>query len=152
METCITPFPEVKRDNQVTGGELKRFPARLFDVPPRIKNGDVPGVTSELYKEDNKLWEKHVNECKRIDRLLGTARYWNIMDMNAGLGGFVASLESLKLWMMNVVPNVAKNTLGVIYERGLMDISQDWCEGFSTYPRTYDIIHANGIFKLYLDK
>lgn len=152
METCITPFPEVKRANQVAGGELKRFPARLFDLPPRVANGDVPGVTSELYKEDNKLWDKHVNEYKRINRLLGTTRYRNIMDMNAGLGGFAAALESPKLWVMNVVPNIAHNTLGVIYERGLIGIYHDWCEGFSTYPRTYDLIHANGVFKLYRDK
>ncbi|EYU17842.1 hypothetical protein MIMGU_mgv1a0244301mg, partial [Erythranthe guttata] len=26
------------------------------------------------------------------------------------------------------------------------------CEGFSTYPRTYDLIHASGVFKLYQDK
>jgi hypothetical protein len=26
------------------------------------------------------------------------------------------------------------------------------CEAFSTYPRTYDLIHANGIFTLYKDR
>jgi hypothetical protein len=26
------------------------------------------------------------------------------------------------------------------------------CEAFSTYPRTYDLIHANGIFTLYRDR
>lgn len=26
------------------------------------------------------------------------------------------------------------------------------CEAFSTYPRTYDLIHANGVFSLYKDK
>lgn len=26
------------------------------------------------------------------------------------------------------------------------------CEGFSTYPRTYDLIHASGLFSLYQDK
>lgn len=26
------------------------------------------------------------------------------------------------------------------------------CEAFSTYPRTYDLIHANGVFCLYKDK
>ncbi|KAG8374634.1 hypothetical protein BUALT_Bualt10G0016400 [Buddleja alternifolia] len=152
METCITPYPEVKSANQVAGGELKKFPARLFDVPPRVANGNVPGVTSESYEEDNKLWKKHVKEYKRISRLLGTTRYRNIMDMNAGLGGFAAALESSKLWVMNVVPTIAPKTLGAIFERGLIGIYHDWCEGFSTYPRTYDLIHANGAFKLYQDK
>ncbi|XP_064977538.1 probable methyltransferase PMT2 isoform X2 [Musa acuminata AAA Group] len=27
-----------------------------------------------------------------------------------------------------------------------------WCEAFSTYPRTYDLIHANGVFSLYQNK
>ncbi|PWA64021.1 ATP binding protein [Artemisia annua] len=26
------------------------------------------------------------------------------------------------------------------------------CEGFSTYPRTYDLVHANGLFRLYQDR
>ncbi|KAJ7952643.1 S-adenosyl-L-methionine-dependent methyltransferases superfamily protein [Quillaja saponaria] len=149
METCKTPFPEVTTANEVAGGELKKFPARLFAVPPRIDEGLVPGVTAESYLEDNKLWKKHVDTYKRINRLIGTTRYRNVMDMNAGLGGFAAALESKKSWVMNVVPTIATNTLGVIYERGLIGIYHDWCEGFSTYPRTYDLIHANGLFGLY---
>lgn len=149
METCVTPYPEVTSANEVAGGELKKFPARLFAIPPRIAAGLVEGVTVESYEEDNKLWKKHVNTYKRINKLLGTTRYRNIMDMNAGLGGFAAALESPKSWVMNVVPTIAKNTLGVIYERGLIGIYHDWCEGFSTYPRTYDFIHASGVFSLY---
>ncbi|KAG8078759.1 hypothetical protein GUJ93_ZPchr0007g4606 [Zizania palustris] len=54
---------------------------------------------------------------------------------------------------MNVVPaNLTSNTLGIIYERGLIGTYMDWCESFSTYPRTYDVIHANGLFSLYIDK
>ncbi|GJX06411.1 probable methyltransferase PMT2 [Tanacetum coccineum] len=34
--------------------------------------------------------------------------------------------------------------LGVIYH--------DWCESFSTYPRMYDLIHANSLFSLYSDR
>ncbi|KAM7254057.1 hypothetical protein ACFE04_031739 [Oxalis oulophora] len=40
-------------------------------------------------------------------------RYRNVMDMNAGLGGFAVALESPKSWVMNVVPTTADNTLGV---------------------------------------
>ncbi|KAB2604864.1 methyltransferase PMT14 [Pyrus ussuriensis x Pyrus communis] len=126
MDTCVTPSPEVTNANEVAVGELK-FPARLYAVPPRIANGLVVG----------------------INRLIGTTRYWNVMDMNAGLGGFAAALESRKLWVMNVVPTIAKNTFGVIYERGLIGIYHDWCEGFSTYPSSYDLIHASGVFSLY---
>ncbi|XP_044504218.1 probable methyltransferase PMT14 [Mangifera indica] len=149
MEACTTPFPEVSNAKEVAGGELRKFPARLLAVPPRIANGEIEGLTVESYQKDNKLWKKHVNAYKRMNRLIGTARYRNIMDMNAELGGFAAALESPKSWVMNVVPTNAKNTLGVIYERGLIGIYHDWCEGFSTYPRTYDLIHANGVFSLY---
>ncbi|XP_038686865.1 probable methyltransferase PMT14 [Tripterygium wilfordii] len=152
MEACITPFPKVASTNEVAGGELQKFPARLFAVPPRIAKGFVDGVTAETYEKDNKLWKKHVNAYKRTNKLIGTARYRNVMDMNAGLGGFAAALESPKSWVMNVVPSISKNTLGVIYERGLIGIYHDWCEGFSTYPRTYDLIHANGVFSLYRNK
>ncbi|XP_031261519.1 probable methyltransferase PMT2 [Pistacia vera] len=147
METCITPYPDV------ASGELKPFPERLYATPPRIASGSVPGVSVESYQEDNAKWKKHINSYKKINRLIDSGRYRNIMDMNAGFGGFAAALQSPKLWVMNVVPTMAeKNTLGVIYERGLIGIYHDWCEAFSTYPRTYDLVHANGVFSLYKDK
>ncbi|CAB4309737.1 unnamed protein product [Prunus armeniaca] len=124
MDTCVTPSPEVTNANEVAVGALK-FPARLYAVPPRIANGLVDRVTTESYQEDNKLWKKHVNTYKRINNLIVTTRYRNVMDMNAGLGGFAAALESRKSWVMNVVPTIAKNTLGVIYERGLVGIYHD---------------------------
>ncbi|XAR56004.1 hypothetical protein NMG60_11036276 [Bertholletia excelsa] len=144
MEKCITVSP---------GREIKPFPERLNGVPPRIASGSVPGVSVEAYMEDNKMWKKHVNAYKNIIKIINSGRYRNIMDMNAGFGGFAAALESPKLWVMNVVPTIAKkNTLGVVYERGLIGIYHDWCEAFSTYPRTYDLLHANGVFSLYKDK
>ncbi|KAJ6308532.1 hypothetical protein OIU76_018168 [Salix suchowensis] len=152
METCKTPLPKVTSANEVAGGGLKKFPERLYAVPPQIAKGLVEGVTAESFEEDNKLLRKHVLAYKRINKLIGTTRYRNIMDMNARLGGFAAALESPKSWVMNVVPTIAKNTLGVIYERGLVGIYHDWCEGFSTYPRTYDFIHAKGVFSLYQNK
>lgn len=124
MEACITPLPDAM--NEIAGGELKKFPDRLFAVPPRIAKGSVSGVTTESYHEDNKQWKKHVIVYERINRLIGTTRYRNIMDMNAGLGGFAAALESPKSWVMNVVPTIAENTLGAIYERGLIGIYHDW--------------------------
>uniref|UniRef100_A0A2P2MDC1 Methyltransferase n=1 Tax=Rhizophora mucronata TaxID=61149 RepID=A0A2P2MDC1_RHIMU len=153
MEACITPYPNVGSPNEVSGGELKAFPERLYAVPPRVASGSIAGVSVETYQDYNKLWKKHVNAYKKINKLIDSGRYRNIMDMNAEMGGFAAALESPNLWVMNVVPTIAeKNTLGVIYERGLIGIYHDWCEGFSTYPRTYDLIHARGVFSLYKDK
>ncbi|XP_021310879.1 probable methyltransferase PMT19 isoform X2 [Sorghum bicolor] len=77
----------------------------------------------------------------------------NVMDMSAGFGGFAAAMSKHPVWVMNVVPaNRTENTLGVIYERGLIGTYTDWCEAFSTYPRTYDLIHGNGIFSSHIHK
>lgn len=127
METCVTPFPEVTSDGEeVAGGKLKKFPARLFAVPPRISKGLIPDVTAESFEEDNKIWRKHVNVYKRINNLIGSPRYRNVMDMNANLGGFAAAVHSKNSWVMNVVPTISKNTLGAIYERGLVGMYHDW--------------------------
>ncbi|XP_019198147.1 PREDICTED: probable methyltransferase PMT2 [Ipomoea nil] len=152
MEACVTPYPESSDLDEVAGEELRPFPERLNAVPPRVASGSIPRLSAELFVEDNKLWRKHTNAYKRVNKILDTGRYRNIMDMNAGLGSFAAALESSKLWVMNVVPTIAnRDTLGIIYERGLIGIYHDWCEAFSTYPRTYDLIHANGLFSLYKD-
>lgn len=152
MEPCVTPYNSDKTD-EVPTGDLKPFPERLHAVPPRIASGSVSGVSVEAYVEDSKKWKKHVNAYRKIIKIIDTGRYRNIMDMNARFGGFAAALQSPKLWVMNVVPTISENRyLGIVYERGLIGIYHDWCEGFSTYPRTYDLIHANGVFSLYKDK
>ncbi|XP_019420834.1 PREDICTED: probable methyltransferase PMT18 [Lupinus angustifolius] len=77
----------------------------------------------------------------------------NVMDMNAYLGGFAAALLKYPVWVMNVVsPNSDHDTLGAIYERGFIGTYHDWCEAFSTYSRTYDLIHAGGVFNIYQDR
>ncbi|KAF9591074.1 hypothetical protein IFM89_001284 [Coptis chinensis] len=130
MEACITPYPEVKSPDELAGVELKVFPDRLNVVPPRIATGSIPGVSEETYMEDKKLWTKHANAYRKIITILDSGRYRNIMDMNAGLGSFAAAIESPKLWVMNVVPTISvKNTLGAIYERGLIGIYHDCTDG-----------------------
>lgn len=47
---------------------------------------------------------------------------------------------------MNVVPAHAPDTLPIIFERGLVGVYHDWCESFGTYPRTYDLLHADHLF------
>lgn len=76
-----------------------------------------------------------------------------MMDANAYLGGFAASLMKYPVWVMNVVPaKIEPDTLGIIYERGFIGTYNDWCEAFSTYPRTYDLIHAGGLISQYQDR
>ncbi|KAK8584156.1 hypothetical protein V6N12_068404 [Hibiscus sabdariffa] len=153
MEACATPYPEQTEQDGVADGEWKPFPDRINAIPFGISSGSVTGVSDDMYQEDVRVWEKHVKSYKSINNIIDSGRFRNIMDMNAGLGSFAAALESPKLWVMNVMPTIAeRDTLGIIYERGLIGIYHDWCEAFSTYPRTYDLIHANGIFSLYMNK
>ncbi|GMH01787.1 hypothetical protein Nepgr_003626 [Nepenthes gracilis] len=71
----------------------------------------------------------------------------NVMDMNAHYGGLNAAfLEAKKsVWVMNVVPVGIRNTLPLILDQGYAGVLHDWCEPFPTYPRTYDLLHANGL-------
>ncbi|KAL2458355.1 putative methyltransferase PMT15 [Abeliophyllum distichum] len=154
LETCLTPLPEVSNNEEVAGGELEKWPERLNAVPPRITRRTVNGVTPETFQQNSRLWKKRISYYKSVNNQLGqVGRYRNILDMNAFLGGFAGSLIEDPLWVMNIVPVEAKvNTLGVIYERGLIGAYHSWCEAMSTYPRTYDLIHADAVFTLYKNR
>lgn len=119
MENCVTPTK--------FSGSWKPFPERLNALPSKITGGAIRGVSKEVFEEDNRLWKKHVNAYKRVNKIIDSGRYRNVMDMNAGLGSFAAALDSPKLWVMNVVPTIAeKSTLSVVFERGLIGIYHDW--------------------------
>lgn len=154
MEKCITPMPEVRGLHDIAGGALEKWPQRAFAIPPRISTSGS-GITVEKFHEDNEVWKERVAHYKRIIGALPQGRYRNVMDMNAYLGGFAAALTKYPVWVMNVVPADSSSdhdTLGLIYERGFIGTYHDWCEAFSTYPRTYDLIHAAGVFSIYQDR
>ncbi|XP_031261364.1 probable methyltransferase PMT15 isoform X1 [Pistacia vera] len=154
METCLTQLPEVSDIKEIAGGKLANWPERLTAVPPRIYSGSLNGITAEMFREDTELWKKRVAHYKTVDyQLAQNGRYRNLLDMNSYLGGFAAALVDDPVWVMNMVPIEAEiNTLGVIYERGLIGSYQNWCEAMSNYPRTYDFIHADSVFSLYKDR
>ncbi|XP_061359876.1 probable methyltransferase PMT16 [Gastrolobium bilobum] len=154
LQACLSPVPEVSNKEETSGRVLDNWPGRLKSIPPRIYLGTIEGVTPEAYSNDNELWKKRVSYYKTVNNQLGkSGRYRNLLDMNAYLGGFAAALIEDPVWVMNVVPVQAEvNTLGAIYERGLIGTYHDWCEAMSTYPRTYDLIHADSVFSLYSDR
>ncbi|KAL8519387.1 hypothetical protein ACS0TY_010357 [Phlomoides rotata] len=154
LETCLTPLPQVSDSDDISGGGVAKWPKRLNAIPPRISRGSVNGVTAEKFEKNMQVWKRRVSYYKTVNNQLGQkGRYRNILDMNAFLGGFAANLIKDPIWVMNIVPVEAElNTLGVIYERGLIGTYQSWCEAMSTYPRTYDLIHADSIFTLYKDR
>ncbi|KAJ3672538.1 hypothetical protein LUZ60_007259 [Juncus effusus] len=135
MEPCITPLPS-------TFSPLSPWPQRANSIPPRV-------LSPSSFTQDTKLWVDRVNHYKRLIPPLTKGRFRNIMDMNSGIGSFAAALVRDPVWVMNVVPVENTESLGVIYERGLIGSYHDWCEAFSTYPRTYDLLHADNLFTLY---
>lgn len=127
MEPCITPLPTVKEIKAVAGGVLEKWPKRLNVKPLRIRSAISELVTISSFNEDNKLWNRRVSQYGKVIKSLSTGKLRNIMDMNAGLGGFAAALSKYMVWVMNVVPFDAKNnTLGVIYDRGLIGTYMNW--------------------------
>ncbi|CAL0318330.1 unnamed protein product [Lupinus luteus] len=154
LDTCLTPLPEVIGIKEVGGGGLAKWPERLTSIPPRIGSGSLNGITPEVFKENTELWKKRAAYYKTLDpQLAEHGRYRNLLDMNSYLGGFAAALVDDPVWVMNVVPVEAEiNTLGAIYERGLIGTYQNWCEAMSTYPRTYDFIHGDSVFSLYQNR
>ncbi|KAE8727875.1 putative methyltransferase PMT4 [Hibiscus syriacus] len=74
----------------------------------------------------------------------------NVLDMNACYGGFTAALleAGKSAWVMNVVPTSGPNYLPLILDRGYIGVLHNWCEAFPTYPRTYDMVHADGLLSL----
>ncbi|CAL1366062.1 unnamed protein product [Linum trigynum] len=149
MEACITPLPPVSDVHHVSGGTLQNWPKRLNVAPPRLKS---EGISVKEFNEDNLVWRKRVAHYGVILKPFTQGKYRNIMDMNAGIGGFAAALIKLPVWVMNVVPPDTNSNLSIVYQRGLIGTYMNWCEAFSTYPRTYDLIHANGVFSIYMNK
>lgn len=121
-------MPEVGHVKDVAGGMLANWPERLTAVPPRIIRRSVKGITAKNFREDTNKWKKRVAYYKNFDgNLAVSGRFRNILDMNANLGGFAAALINDPVWVMNMVPVEAEiNTLGIIYERGLIGTYQNW--------------------------
>ncbi|KAK4397312.1 putative methyltransferase PMT13 [Sesamum angolense] len=130
-------------------GTIPNWPERLQKAPSRasvMENG------TDVFEVDNQRWTRRIAYYKNTLKIkLGTPSIRNIMDMNAFFGGFAAAIISDPVWVMNVVPSSKTLTLDVIYDRGLIGVYHDWCEPFSTYPRTYDLIHVDDIESLLKD-
>ncbi|KAF5181851.1 S-adenosyl-l-methionine-dependent methyltransferases superfamily protein [Thalictrum thalictroides] len=127
---------------------------------------DIHGVNSEDFAEDSLNWKSAVrNYWSLLSPLIFSDHpkrpgdedpsppfnmLRNVLDMNAQFGSFnSALLEAGKtVWVMNVVPTSGPNYLPLILDRGFVGVLHDWCEAFPTYPRTYDMVHANGLLSL----
>ncbi|KAL6980592.1 hypothetical protein U1Q18_022233 [Sarracenia purpurea var. burkii] len=146
LRACITRLPE-----DGAGANVPTWPSRLHSPPDRLQSIRMDAYISrrELFRAESKYWNEIIGSYVH-------ALHWkkfklrNVLDMRAGFGGFAAALIDHKLdcWVLNVVPVSGPNTLPVIYDRGLLGVMHDWCEPFDTYPRTYDLLHAAGLFSI----
>uniref|UniRef100_A0A803L759 Methyltransferase n=1 Tax=Chenopodium quinoa TaxID=63459 RepID=A0A803L759_CHEQI len=131
LKACITRIP-----NNGSGANVSTWPERLHHPPDRLQTiqMDAFAARKELMKAESKYW-------KEIIQSYISAFRWR---------EFAAALHEFDLncWVMNVVPVSGFNTLPVIYDRGLLGVMHDWCESFDTYPRTYDLLHASGLFSV----
>ncbi|CAI5942720.1 unnamed protein product [Closterium sp. NIES-64] len=145
MEACMHRIPAAKA--------LTTWPAegrnRLVTAPARmaeVARGLFGKAGPADFDADTEFWER---ETKRYSRHLNmdwtTVR--NVMDMDSHYGGFGAGISDKPLWTMNVVPagnaSEGPDTLPIVFDRGLLGAYHDWCEAFNTYPRTYDLLHAD---------
>lgn len=129
-------------------------PQKLPPRPERLsvysKSLSKIGITEEEFSSDAIFWKNQAGHYWKL-MTINETDIRNVMDMNAFIGGFAVALNSLPVWVMNIVPMSMNNTLSAIYDRGLIGAFHDWCEPFSTYPRTYDLLHANHLFTHYKD-
>lgn len=141
---------EVPVDASERGSQWpEQWPERLQKSPYWLLSSQV-GVYGKAAPEDFTADDEHWKQVVSKSYLKGLGINWssmrNVMDMRAVYGGFAAALKDLNVWVMNIVPIDSPDTLPIIYERGLFGIYHDWCESFNTYPRSYDLLHADHLF------
>ncbi|GMI67291.1 hypothetical protein like AT3G51070 [Hibiscus trionum] len=125
------------------------WPNRLQNAPywlNRSQMGIYGKPAPRDFAKDYEHWTRVVSKLYMSGLGISWSNVRNVMDMRAVYGGFAAALKDIKVWVMNVVNFDAPDTLPIIYERGLFGIYHDWCESFSTYPRSYDLLHADHLF------
>lgn len=142
MEACITPYTE--QIHKAGGSGLAPWPARLTTPPPRLSDFEI---SAETFEKDTEIWQQRVDSYwSMLSPKIKPDTIRNVMDMKAHLGSFAAALKDKPVWVMNVIPHDGLNTLKITYDRGLIGSTHDWCEAYSTYPRTYDLLHAWTVF------
>ncbi|XP_049410272.1 probable methyltransferase PMT22 [Solanum stenotomum] len=119
------------------------WPQRLNTKPLSLS---LETDAEETFNKDTRHWASLVSDVYLGGLAINWSSVRNVMDMNAGYGGFATALIDRPLWVMNVVPISGPDTLPIIFDRGLVGTYHDWCESFNTYPRTYDLLHSSFLY------
>ncbi|XVE82536.1 hypothetical protein DITRI_Ditri16bG0013100 [Diplodiscus trichospermus] len=147
LQACMHQVPV----NQAERGAQwpEDWPGRLQKVPYWLNSSQM-GIygkpAPQDFVKDYKHWTQVVSKLYMSGLGISWSNVRNVMDMRAVYGGFASALKDIKVWVLNVVNYDSPDTLPIIYERGLFGIYHDWCESFSTYPRSYDLLHADHLF------
>ncbi|KAK3131260.1 hypothetical protein QOZ80_6BG0504180 [Eleusine coracana subsp. coracana] len=147
LNSCIHRLPASSSSSSSTSWPPE-WPRRLRTPPPYYS-------LNSNFTADYDHWRRVVDRSYLAGLGIDWTRVRNVMDMRATYGGFAAALKENKdnkLWVMNVVNVDAPDTLPIIFHRGLLGMYHDWCESFSTYPRTYDLLHADHLFSKIKDR
>ncbi|KAI3514401.1 hypothetical protein L1887_12777 [Cichorium endivia] len=142
LRNCVNPSNTVP--------EFQKLPPSPQRHSVYLESLNDIGISQEMFLSDTLYWQNQVREYWRLMNA-DVASVRNVMDMNALYGGFAVAFNTWPVWVMNVVPATMNDTLSAIYARGLIGAFHDWCEPFSSYPRTYDLVHANYLFSHYRD-
>ncbi|CAI0395796.1 unnamed protein product [Linum tenue] len=148
LEACMHKVPE---DESLRGSNWpEQWPKRLENPPYWLKSqvGVYGKPGQEDFAADYKHWKNVVSQSYLNGMGINWSSVRNVMDMRAVYGGFAAALKDLQVWVMNVVPIDSPDTLPIIYERGLFGMYHDWCQSFNTYPRTFDVLHADHLLSV----
>ncbi|XP_051127932.1 probable methyltransferase PMT26 [Andrographis paniculata] len=147
LQACMHKIPAAPTERGSKWPE--QWPARVEKPPYWLSSSEV-GVYGKPAPDDFSADYQHWKRVVKNSYLNGLGIKWstvrNVMDMRAVYGGLAAALREQNIWVMNVISIDAADTLPIIYERGLFGIYHDWCQSFSTYPRTYDLLHADHLF------
>ncbi|CAI9294001.1 unnamed protein product [Lactuca saligna] len=147
LQTCMHKVPIAA---EVRGSQWpEEWPSRVEKAPYWLltsQTGVYGKPAPEDFTADFEHWKRVVNKSYMNGLGINWSNVRNVMDMRAIYGGFAAALREMNTWVRNVVSVDSPDTLPIIYERGLFGIYHDWCESFSTYPRSYDLLHADHLF------
>ncbi|CAM6082964.1 unnamed protein product [Calypogeia fissa] len=147
VQSCIVGLPG-------TGGAVTSpWPIRLKTPPGRLEQTPAAGIEAakaEAFTADLNYWVDVVAFYVVDFGPVRAREIHNVLDMNAGYGGFAAAVSMktppLQWWVLNVVPTDLPDRLAVIFDRGLLGLYHDWCESLDVYPRAFDMIHSSRLF------
>ena len=121
MRPCVVP--QSKGMENIAVGKIAKWPARLNIPPDRLV---LVKKKTYAFKEDTRVWQERIHHYKNLWADLRSTQIRNVMDMYTEFGGFATALINSDVWVMNVVSSYSANTLGVVYDRGLIGVVHDW--------------------------